>query len=113
MSSGEVTSYGPAHQTLTVTDNTAGGIRLMRFQSGCLETHVTVDVAFYFTNNPIARFRYRDVTSVVLSKDDRGLDVAAMLNGSDVLVNASSVGDSVPQQGRLVFFNLATGTVLV
>lgn len=111
VSSGEVVSYSPTHQTLAVTDNSAGGIRLYRYQAGSFQAHSTVDIASWFTAHPEAGFRYRDVTSVVLSKDGSGLGVATVLNGSDVIVNTANVGNTVPQQGRVVFFDLATGTV--
>jgi 2',3'-cyclic-nucleotide 2'-phosphodiesterase (5'-nucleotidase family) len=110
--SGEVVSFSPTNDTLAVTDNSAGGIRLFRHDGTSFNQHATVDVNAWFTANPVPGFAYRDVTSVALSKDGSGLGVATALNGSAVNVGGTNYTNSIPQQGRVVFFNLNDGTVL-
>ena len=121
---GEVVSFSPTQSTLAVTDNAAGGIRLYRHNGTSFSTHAVVDAAAWFTANPVAGFTYRDVTSVALATDGSGLGVATALNGSAVNVDITSVVEGVPtvtptpftntipQQGRVVFFNFNDGTVL-
>lgn len=110
--SGEVVSFSPTQDTLAVTDNSAGGIRLYRHNGTAFANHATVDVAAWFTANPVADFVYSDVTSVALSNDGSGIGVAAAINGSTVNVGGTNYTTSIPQLGRLVFFNLETGAVI-
>ena len=121
---GEVVSFSPTQDTLAVTDNSAGGVRLYRHNGTSFVTHAVVDAAAWFTANPVAGFTYRDVTSVTLATDGSGLGVATALNGSTVMVDITTVVEGVPtitptpftntipQQGRAVFFDLNTGAVL-
>ena len=110
--SGEVVSFSPTQDTLAVTDNSAGGIRLYRHNGTAFSNHATVDVAAWFTANPVADFVYSDVTSVALSTDGSGIGVAAAINGSTVNVGGTDYTTQIPQLGRLVFFNLETGAVI-
>ena len=110
--SGEVVSFSPTQDTLAVTDNSAGGIRLYRHNGTAFANHATVGVAAWFTANPVADFVYSDVTSVALSTDGSGIGVAAAINGSTVNVDGTNYTTSIPQLGRLVFFNLETGAVI-
>lgn len=110
--SGEVVSFSPTQHTLAVTDNSAGGVRLYRHNTTAFTNHATVDVAAWFTANPVAGFVYSDVTSVALSTDGSGIGVAAAINGSAVNVGGTNYTTSIPQLGRLVFFNLETGAVI-
>ncbi|MCU0748873.1 MAG: hypothetical protein MUF13_04925, partial [Akkermansiaceae bacterium] len=110
--SGEVVSFSPTHDTLAVTDNSAGGVRLFRHDGTSFTGHATVDVAAWFTANPVAGFVYSDATSVALSTDGSGIGVATAINGSTVNVAGTDYTTSVPQLGRLVFFNLETGAVI-
>ncbi|MES2657350.1 MAG: 5'-nucleotidase C-terminal domain-containing protein [Verrucomicrobiota bacterium] len=114
--SGEVISFSPDNDTLAVTDNSAGGVRLYRHNGTAFANHATVDVAAFFTANPVGGFVYSDVTSVAIAKDGSGLGVATALNGSTVSVSIAGTPTdfttTVPQIGRAVFFDLNTGTVL-
>ena len=110
--SGEVVSFSPTQDTLAVTDNSAGGIRLFRHDGTSFSNHATVDVAAWFTANPVAGFVYSDVTGVALDRSGSGIGVAAALNGSIVNVGGTDYTTTVPQLGRLVFFNLETGAVI-
>lgn len=122
--SGEVVSFSPTQDTLAVTDNSAGGIRLYRHNGTAFTAHAVVDAAAWFAANPVPGFVYSDVTGVALDKSGSGIGVAAALNGStvtvDITVDVEGVPTptptpfttSVPQLGRLVFFNLETGAVL-
>jgi len=110
--SGEVVSFSPTQHTLAVTDNSAGGIRLYRHNGTAFVNHDTVDVAAWFTANPVGGFVYSDVTSVALATDGSGIGVATAINGSIVNVGGTNYTTSVPQLGRLVFFNLETGDVV-
>lgn len=122
--SGEVVSFSPTQDTLAVTDNSAGGIRLYRHNGTAFSAHAVVDAAAWFATNPVPGFVYSDVTGVALDKSGSGIGVAAALNGStvtvDITVDVEGVPTptptpfttSVPQQGRLVFFNLETGAVI-
>lgn len=109
---GEVVAFSPTQDTLAVTDNSAGGVRLLRHNGTSFANHAVVDVAAWFTSNPVAGFTYRDVTSVALDRDGSGLGVAVALNGSVVNVGGTDYTNTIPQQGRVVFFDLNTGTVL-
>jgi 2',3'-cyclic-nucleotide 2'-phosphodiesterase (5'-nucleotidase family) len=110
--SGEVVSFSPTQDTLAVTDNSAGGVRLYRHNGTSFSSHATVDAAAWFTLNPVAGFVYSDITSVALDRDGSGLGVATAINGSTVNVGGTNYTTSVPQIGRLVFFDLNTGAVL-
>lgn len=110
--SGEVVSFSPTNDTLAVTDNSAGGIRLFRHDGTAFAPHAVVDAASWFAANPVSGFTYRDVTSVALARDGSGLGVATALNGSVVNVGGTDYTNTIPQQGRVVFFNLNDGTVL-
>lgn len=110
--SGEVVSFSPNQDTLAVTDNSAGGVRLYRHDGNSFVNHATVDVAAWFTANPTPGFTYSDVTGVALATDASGIGVTAAINGSTVLVDGANYTTSVPQLGRLVFFNLETGAVI-
>lgn len=110
--SGEVVSFSPTQHTLAVTDNSAGGVRLYRHNGTSFTDHATVDMAAWFTANPIAGFVYSDATSVALATDGSGIGVATAINGSIVNVGGTDYTTSVPQLGRLVFFNLETGAVI-
>ncbi len=110
--SGEVVSFSPTQDTLAVTDNAAGGARLYRHNGTAFAAHATVDAAAWFTANPVAGFVYSDLTSVALDKDGSGLGVGTAINGSIVNVGGTNYTTSIPQIGRLVFFNLNDGTVL-
>ena len=66
----------------------------------------------WFAANPVAGFVYSDVTSVALDKDGSGLGVATAINGSIVNVGGTDYTTTVPQLGRVVFFNLETGAVI-
>ncbi|NQX02909.1 5'-nucleotidase C-terminal domain-containing protein [bacterium] len=110
--SGEVLSFSPTQDTLAVTDNSAGGVRLYRHNGTAFANHTTVDVAAWFIANPVAGFVYSDVTSVALASDGSGIGVAAAINGSIVNVGGTNYTTSIPQIGRLVFFNLETGAVI-
>jgi 2',3'-cyclic-nucleotide 2'-phosphodiesterase (5'-nucleotidase family) len=110
--SGEVVSFSPTQDTLAVTDNSAGGVRLYRHNTTAFANHATVDVAAWFTANPVAGFVYSDVTSVALATDGSGIGVAAAINGSTVNVGGTNYTTQIPQLGRLVFFNLETGAVI-
>ena len=122
--SGEVVSFSPTQDTLAVTDNSAGGIRLYRHNGTAFSSHAVVDAADWFAANPVPGFVYSDVTGVALDRAGSGIGVAAAINGSTVTVNINEVIEgvptvtpkpyttSVPQQGRLVFFNLETGAVI-
>lgn len=109
---GEVVAFSPTQSTLAVTDNSAGGIRLYRHNGTSFTTHAVVDAASWFAANPVAGFTYRDVTSVTLATDGSGLGAATALNGSIVNVGGTDYTNTIPQQGRIVFFNLNDGTVL-
>jgi 2',3'-cyclic-nucleotide 2'-phosphodiesterase (5'-nucleotidase family) len=121
---GEVVAFSPTQETLAVTDNSAGGIRLFRHNGTQFATHGVVDAAAWFAANPIAGFVYSDVTSVALDSGVSGIGVATAINGSTVTVDITSVVEevpivtptpfttTVPQQGRLVFFDLETGAVI-
>lgn len=52
--SGEVISFSPTQNTLAVTDNSAGGVRLYRHNGTAFANHAAVDVAAYFTANPVS-----------------------------------------------------------
>lgn len=122
--SGEVVSFSPTQDTLAVTDNSAGGIRLYRHDGTAFTAHAVVDAAAWFAANPVPGFVYSDVTGVALDRAGSGIGVAAALNGSTVSVDITTTVEgvptvtptpfttTVPQQGRLVFFNLETGEVL-
>lgn len=122
--SGEVVSFSPTQDTLAVTDNSAGGIRLYRHDGTAFTAHAVVDAAAWFAANPVPGFVYSDVTGVALDKSGSGIGVAAAINGStvtvDITVDVEGVPTptptpfttSVPQLGRLVFFNLETGAVI-
>jgi 2',3'-cyclic-nucleotide 2'-phosphodiesterase (5'-nucleotidase family) len=122
--SGEVVSFSPTQDTLAVTDNSAGGIRLYRHNGTAFTAHAVVDAAAWFAANPVPGFVYSDVTGVALDRSGSGIGVAAALNGStvsvDITVDVEGVPTptptpfttSVPQLGRLVFFNLETGAVI-
>jgi 2',3'-cyclic-nucleotide 2'-phosphodiesterase (5'-nucleotidase family) len=110
--SGEVVSFSPTQDTLAVTDNSAGGIRLYRHNGTAFSNHATVDAAAWFAANPVAGFVYSDVTGVALATDGSGIGVAAAINGSTVNVGGTNYTTSIPQLGRLVFFNLETGVVI-
>jgi 2',3'-cyclic-nucleotide 2'-phosphodiesterase (5'-nucleotidase family) len=122
--SGEVVSFSPLQDTLAVTDNSAGGIRLYRHDGTAFQAYTVVDVAAWFAANPVPGFVYSDVTGVALDRGASGIGVAAALNGSTVTVDINTVVEglpvttptpfttTVPQQGRLVFFNLETGAVI-
>ncbi len=112
VAAGEVVSFSPTNDTLAVTDNSAGGIRLMRHDGTQFSNHATVDISAWFAANPVAGFVYSDVTSVALDKDGSGLGVATAINASNVDVEGTNYTTSVPQLGRLVYFNLNDGTVL-
>lgn len=112
VAAGEVVSFSPTNDTLAVTDNSAGGIRLMRHNGSSFVNHATVNVSDYFTANPQSGFVYGDVTSVALDKDGSGLGVAAALNASTINVDGTDYTLTIPQIGRLIFFNLNDGTVL-
>ena len=43
--SGEVVSFSPTQDTLAVTDNSAGGVRLYRHNGTAFTNHAVVDVA--------------------------------------------------------------------
>lgn len=110
--SGEVVSFSPTQHTLAVTDNSAGGVRLYRHNGTSFAAHATVNAAAWFAANPVAGFVYSDVTGVALDRDGSGIGVAAALNGSTVNVGGTDYTTSIPQLGRLVFFNLETGAVI-
>ena len=114
--SGEVVSFSPTRDTLAVTDNSAGGIRLYRHDGTAFTAHAVVDAAAWFAANPVPGFTYSDVTGVALDRAGSGIGVAAALNGATVSVNIggtpTNFTTTVPQQGRLVFFNLETGAVI-
>ncbi len=110
--SGEVVSFSQEQDTLAVTDNSAGGIRLFRHNGTSFAAHAVVDIATWFAANPVPGYTYRDVTSVSLSTDGSGLGVATALNGSTVNISGTDYTNTIPQQGRAVFFNLNDGTVL-
>lgn len=110
--SGEVVSFSPTQDTLAVTDNSAGGVRLYRHNTTEFSHHATVDVAAWFTANPVPNFVYSDVTSVALATDGSGIGVATAINGSIVNVGGTDYTTTVPQLGRLVFFNLETGVII-
>jgi hypothetical protein len=122
--SGEVVSFSPTQDTLAVTDNSAGGIRLYRHNGTAFSNHATVDAAAWFAANPVPGFVYSDVTGVALDRSGSGIGVAAALNGATVNVDITVIVEgvptptptpfttTVPQLGRLVFFNLETGAVL-
>jgi 2',3'-cyclic-nucleotide 2'-phosphodiesterase (5'-nucleotidase family) len=110
--SGEVVSFSPTQHTLAVTDNSAGGVRLYRHNGTSFTDHASVDMAAWFTANPVAGFVYSDATSVALATDGSGIGVATAINGSTVNVGGTDYTTSVPQLGRLVFFNLETGAVI-
>ena len=122
--SGEVVSFSPTQGTLAVTDNSAGGIRLYRHNGTAFTAHAVVDAAAWFAANPVPGFVYSDVTGVALDRSGSGIGVAAAINGAtvtvDITVDVEGVPTptptpfttSVPQLGRLVFFNLETGAVI-
>lgn len=110
--SGEVVSFSPNFDTLAVTDNSAGGVRLFRHNGTAFAPHAAVDFAAYFTSNPVAGFVYSDVTSVSLAADGSGIGVATAINGSTVVVGVTNYTTTVPQIGRAVFFNLETGAII-
>ncbi len=110
--SGEVVSFSPTQDTLAVTDNSAGGIRLYRHNGSAFTAHATVDAAAWFTANPVAGFVYSDVTGVALDRDGSGIGVAAAINGATIDVGGTNYTTTIPQLGRLVFFNLETGAVI-
>jgi 2',3'-cyclic-nucleotide 2'-phosphodiesterase (5'-nucleotidase family) len=112
IAAGEVVSFSPTNDTLAVTDNSAGGVRLMRHNGTQFVNHATVDIAAWFTANPVAGFVYSDVTGVALDKDGSGLGVATALNASVVNVGGTNYTTTVPQLGRVVYFNLNDGTIL-
>lgn len=110
--SGEVISFSPTQDTLAVTDNSAGGVRLYRHNGTSFSNHATVDVAAWFTANPVGGFVYSDVTSVALDSGISGIGAATAINGSIVNVGGTDYTTTVPQLGRVVFFNLETGAVI-
>ena len=110
--SGEVVSFSPNFDTLAVTDNSAGGVRLFRHNGTAFVAHAAVDFGAYFTANPVAGFVYSDVTSVSLASDSSGIGVATAINGSTVNVGGTNYTTTVPQIGRAVFFNLETGAIM-
>lgn len=110
--SGEVVSFSPQQDTLAVTDNSAGGIRLYRHNGTSFSSHATVDAAAYFAANPVDGFVYSDVTSVALDVSGSGIGAATATNGSTLNVGGTNYTTSVPQLGRVVFFNLETGGVI-
>lgn len=112
IAAGEVVSFSPTQDTLAVTDNSAGGIRLLRHNGTQFVNHATVDIAAWFTANPVAGFVYSDVTGVALDKDGSGLGVATAINASTVNVGGTNYTTTVPQTGRVVYFNLNDGTIL-
>ncbi len=112
IAAGEVVSFSPTQDTLAVTDNSAGGIRLLRHNGTQFANHATVDIAAWFAANPVAGFVYSDVTGVALDKDGSGLGVATAINASTVNVGGTNYTTTVPQTGRVVYFNLNDGTIL-
>ena len=130
--SGEVVAYSGLHATIAVTDNPSGGVRLLRHAPGGFAPHAVVDFKTHFANSPIEGFACGEVTGVALDKGASGIGVATVLNASPVVVNVlttvmvdvegvptptptvvpTTCTESVPQPGRAVFFNLATGAVL-
>jgi 2',3'-cyclic-nucleotide 2'-phosphodiesterase (5'-nucleotidase family) len=116
VAAGEVVSFSPTEDTLAVTDNSAGGIRLLRHNGTGFVNHAEVNIAQWFTDNPVSGFVYADVTGVAIDAGGSGIGVANALNGSTVSVTVNGtptdLTTSVPQLGRAVFFNLETGAVI-
>jgi 2',3'-cyclic-nucleotide 2'-phosphodiesterase (5'-nucleotidase family) len=114
--SGEVVSFSPNQDTLAVADNPAGGVRLLRHNGTSFSNHAVVDIAGYFTANPVGGFTFSEVTGVAIDAGTSGIGAAAVINGSTVMVDIAGTPTpfttSVPQIGRVVFFNLETGAVI-
>jgi 2',3'-cyclic-nucleotide 2'-phosphodiesterase (5'-nucleotidase family) len=114
--SGEVVSFSPNQDTLAVADNPAGGVRLLRHDGNSFVNHAVVDIAGYFTTNPVVDFTFAEVTGVALDSGLSGIGAAAVINGSTVSVDVggtpTDLTTSVPQLGRVVFFDLGTGAVI-
>ena len=114
--SGEVVSFSPNQDTLAVADNPAGGVRLLRHNGTSFANHAVVDIVGYFTSNPVSGFTFSEVTGVALDSGISGIGAAAVINGSTVSVTVGGIPTdlttSVPQIGRVVFFNFETGVVL-
>ncbi len=114
--SGEVVSFSPNLDTLAVADNPAGGVRLLRHNGASFSNHAVVDISGYFTANPVLGFTFAEVTGVALDSGTSGIGAAAVINGDTVMVDIAGTSTpfttSVPQIGRVVFFNLETGAVI-
>ncbi len=114
--SGEVVSFSPNQDTLAVADNPAGGVRLLRHNGSSFANHAVADIVGYFTANPVVGFTFAEVTGVALDSGLSGIGAATVINGSTVSVsvggNPTDLTTSVPQIGRVVFFNLETGVVI-
>ena len=113
---GEVVGFSPNQDTLAVTNDSIGGVSLLRHNGTAFVAHAEVNIAQWFTDNPVAGFVYSEITGVAIDAGNSGIGVANILNGStvSVSVNGTPMGltASVPQIGRAVFFNLETGAVI-
>ncbi|MEX1113794.1 MAG: hypothetical protein WEB53_00995 [Akkermansiaceae bacterium] len=114
--SGEVVGFSPNQDTLAVTDDSIGGVRLLRHNGTAFLHHAEVNIAAWFAANPVAGFVYSEITGVAIDAGNSGIGVANILNGSTVSVSVNgtpmNLTASVPQIGRAVFFNMETGAVI-
>lgn len=120
---GEVVGFSPNQNTLAVTNDSIGGVSLLRHNGTAFVAHAEVNIAQWFTDNPVAGFVYAEITGLAIDEGNSGIGVANILNGSTVVVDITStvnnvvVGptpltNSIPQIGRAVFFNMETGAVI-
>jgi 2',3'-cyclic-nucleotide 2'-phosphodiesterase (5'-nucleotidase family) len=113
---GEVVGFSPNQDTLAVTNDSIGGVSLLRYNGTEFVAHAGVNIAQWFTDNPVAGFVYSEVTGVAIDAGNSGIGVANILNGSTVSVSVNGtpmdLTASVPQIGRAVFFNMETGAVI-
>lgn len=105
--SGEVVSHAKVGSDflLAVTDNPNGGVTVMKWIDGNqkYQTEFSIDLTSEVTN-------FAEVSSVALDPRGTGLG-AALVQVDDPAVNTT--GDlSIPQIGRIVFFDATTGTVI-
>ncbi len=113
---GEVVGFSPNQDTLAVTNDSIGGVSLLRHNGTTFVAHAEVNIAQWFTDNPVAGFVYSEITGVAIDAGNSGIGVANILNGSTVTVTVNGapmdLTATVPQIGRAVFFNMETGAVI-
>lgn len=105
--SGEVVSHAKIGSEffLAVTDNPNGGVTVLKWIDGNqkYQTHLSIELTTAVTN-------FNEVSSVALDPRGTGLG-AALVQVDDPAINTT--GDlSIPQIGKIVFFDATNGTII-